>query len=85
MKKYVVDLWKRSQAKIGKWMQGQLLLGLLIGVLVYLGLTILGVKYAFTLAIFYAVAELIPIFGPIIAWYRRYYWVSLTVQRSALW
>ena len=65
--KYVVDLWKRSQAKIGKWMQGQLLLGLLIGVLVYLGLTILGVKYAFTLAIFAAVAELIPIFGPIIA------------------
>ena len=65
--KYIIDLWKRSQAKIGKWMQGQLLLGLLIGVLVYLGLTILGVKYAFTLAIFAAMAELIPIFGPIIA------------------
>jgi len=64
--KYIIDLWKRSQAKIGKWMQGQLLLGLLIGILVYLGLTILGVPYALTLALFAGIAELIPLFGPII-------------------
>ena len=35
--KYVIDLWKRSQAKIGKWIQGQLLLGVLVGVLVFSG------------------------------------------------
>jgi len=65
--KYVVGLWKRSQAKIGKWMQGQLLLGALIGILVYLGLTVLGVKYAIILALLAAIAELIPVFGPILA------------------
>jgi len=65
--KYIIDLWKRSQAKIGKWMQGQLLLGVLIGILVYLGLTILGVKYAMTLALLAAIAELIPVFGPVLA------------------
>ncbi|MFC1721154.1 AI-2E family transporter [Patescibacteria group bacterium] len=65
--KYIADLWHRSQAKIGKWMQGQLLLGLLIGVLVYLGLTILGVQYALLLALLAAFAELIPLFGPILA------------------
>jgi len=65
--KYIIGLWKRSQAKIGKWMQGQLLLGLLIGILVYLGLTILGVEYAFILALLAAVMELIPLFGPILA------------------
>ena len=64
---YAIDLWKRSQRKIGLWMQGQLLLGLLIGVFVYLGLTILGIKYALTLALLAAVMELIPIFGPILA------------------
>ncbi len=63
--KYAIDLWQRSQNKIALWMQGQFLLGLLIGVLVYLGLTILGVKYAFLLAIIAAVFELIPVFGPI--------------------
>lgn len=64
---YVIDLWNRSQHKIGQWMKGQLLLGLIVGVLVYLGLTILGVKYALTLAILAALFELIPIFGPILS------------------
>ncbi|MBU4480322.1 AI-2E family transporter [Patescibacteria group bacterium] len=65
--KYIIDLWKRSQFKIGLWMQGQLLLALIIGVLVYLGLTILGIKYAFLFALLAAILELIPLFGPVIA------------------
>lgn len=65
--KYIVDLWKRSQRKIGLWMQGQLLLAFIIGVLVYLGLTILGIKYALLLAILAAVAELVPVVGPVLA------------------
>ncbi len=64
---YIVDLWKRSQLKIGRWFQGQLLLGLIIGVLVYLGLTILQVPYALLLAILAAIFEIIPVFGPILA------------------
>lgn len=65
--KYILDLWRRSQLKIGKWMQGQILLALFIGLLVYLGLMILGVKYSFLLAILAVLAELIPLFGPILA------------------
>lgn len=65
--KYILGLWQRVQKKIGLWIQGQLILALLIGVLVYLGLTILGVKYALLLAILAAVFELIPVFGPILA------------------
>ena len=34
---YAINLWERSKHKIGKWMQGQLLLGVLIFVLVYFG------------------------------------------------
>lgn len=65
--KYGIDLWKRSQVKIGLWMQGQLLLSLIAAVLTYLWLAILGVPYAFLLAIFAAMAELIPVFGTYIA------------------
>lgn len=65
--KYVVDLWKRSQKKIGLWMQGQLVLGILIGVLTYLGLSILGIQNALFLALIAAIFELIPLFGPILA------------------
>ncbi len=65
--KYVIGLWKRAQEKIGKWIQGQLLLGVLVGVLVFLGLSVLGVKYAFVLAILAGIFEIIPVFGPILA------------------
>ena len=65
--KYVIDLWNRSQRKIGYWMQGQVLLGVLIGVFVYLGLAVMGIRYALALAIFASVFEIIPVFGPILA------------------
>ncbi|OHB25918.1 MAG: hypothetical protein A2542_03040 [Parcubacteria group bacterium RIFOXYD2_FULL_52_8] len=64
---YLVDLWQRSRKKIGLWMQGQLLLGLLIGVFVYLGLSVFGIKYALLLGILAAIFEIIPVFGPIMA------------------
>lgn len=64
---YVVSLWLRSRKKIGGWLQGQILLGVIIGVLVYLGLTILRVKLALSLAILSAIFELIPYFGPVLA------------------
>ncbi len=64
---YVLNLWKRTQVKIGRWMQGQILLGVLVGVLVFLGLSILRVEYALSFAILAAIFELMPIFGPILA------------------
>lgn len=64
---YAINLWERSKAKIGKWMQGQLLLGVLIFVLVYLGLTIFGVPYAMSLALLAGLLEIIPVFGPILS------------------
>ncbi len=64
--KYVIDLWKRSQRKIGQWMQGQVLLGVIIAVLLYLGLMVLGIKNALLLAVFAGFMEIIPVFGPIL-------------------
>jgi len=65
---YAISLWKRSQAKIGKWMQGQLILGVIMGVITFVGLWIIGLReYALFLAVLVAIAELIPMFGPILA------------------
>lgn len=64
---YAVDLWKRAQKKIGLWMQGQILLSVIVGILVYLGLLIIGIPYALLLAVFTAFAEIIPIFGSLAA------------------
>ncbi|HEX8946805.1 MAG TPA: AI-2E family transporter [Candidatus Paceibacterota bacterium] len=64
---YVISLWRRAQKKIGRWMQGQIMLSLLVGVLVYLGLLIIGVPYALLLGLFTAIMEIIPVFGSFIA------------------
>lgn len=64
---YIIDLWKRSQAKIGLWFQGQLMLGFLVGVLAFLGLSVLGVSSALFLAFLMMIFEIIPVFGPILA------------------
>ncbi len=60
---YVKDLWRRSERKIGKWMQGQLLLALIVAVLTYIALLLLGVKHPLLLAVVAGVFELIPVVG----------------------
>jgi predicted PurR-regulated permease PerM len=63
---YIIGLWQRTERKIGLWIQGQMLMGTIVGVLTYLGLTIIGVKYSLVLALLVVVAELVP-FGLILA------------------
>jgi len=64
---YIIDLWNRSQRKIALWLQGQIILGVVVGVLVYLVLMIVGIKHALLLALFAGLFEIIPVFGPIIS------------------
>jgi predicted PurR-regulated permease PerM len=65
--KYIVDLWRRSQTKIGLWMQGQVVLAIIVAMLTYLGLTLLQVENALLLAVLAGMFEIIPLFGPILA------------------
>jgi len=65
--KYVISLWKRTEIKVGKWLQGQMLLSLIVGLMVYIGLSLLNVKFALLLSLLIMVLELIPMVGPILA------------------
>lgn len=65
--KYILNLWERSQRKIGLWMQGQLILAVIVGVLTFMLLSVVGVPNAVMLAFIAMALELIPLFGPIIA------------------
>jgi predicted PurR-regulated permease PerM len=64
---YVVSLAERIRDKIGKWLQGQLFLMLVIFILDYIALSLLGIPYALFLAIFAGVLEVVPYIGPIIS------------------
>lgn len=59
-------LWDSVEGKLGAWVRGQLVLMLFIGVLMGVGYTIMGLKFALALAFFAALTELIPMVGPYI-------------------
>jgi predicted PurR-regulated permease PerM len=76
------EVWRRDTWAIvgivhevfGKWVRGQLILGGVVGLASFIGLTVLGLtvdpifgRFAVLLAIIAALGELIPIIGPIIS------------------
>jgi sporulation integral membrane protein YtvI len=65
--KYILSKSSKVQSKIGNWVHGQFSLFFIIGAIAFLGLKILGVKYALTLAAVAGLAEFIPYLGPVIA------------------
>lgn len=63
---YVMQLVNRMQKKMGLWLRGQLILSFVIFVLTYIGLSLLGVRYALVLALVAGITEFIPYLGPMI-------------------
>lgn len=60
-----IQIYEKVRQKISRWFMGQLFLSVMIGALVFVGLSLLDVRYAFILAITAAILELIPYVGPI--------------------
>jgi predicted PurR-regulated permease PerM len=71
------DVWavlRIGQRVLGQWVRGQLILGFVVGIATFIGLTILSVtidpvfgRSAVLLSVIAGVLELVPIIGPIIA------------------
>lgn len=59
-------LWSEIIARLGDFLRGELLLMLFVGTLVWIGLVILGVPFAFVLGIIAGLTEVVPIIGPVI-------------------
>lgn len=63
----IVTILDRAEKRMGAWMWGEVLLMTIIGLVTYIGLTILQVKYALPLAVLAGLFEVVPIIGPIIS------------------
>ena len=57
---------RESNVVLSKFIQGQLLISLIVAVIEIIGLSIAGVKYAFILGLIGGLANIIPYFGPFI-------------------
>lgn len=63
---YVGELLHRIQEKLGRWLRGELLLMLVVGVMTYVALQLVGMDYALVLGLWAGITELIPYLGPIL-------------------
>lgn len=58
---------KAVEYGLGSWLRGELLLMLIIGVVSYIGLSILRVDFALPLAILAGIMEIVPVIGPLLS------------------
>ncbi|WP_208001487.1 AI-2E family transporter [Macrococcus bovicus] len=63
----VHDILLKMDLQVGSYIQGQLIVSLCIGVLLYIGYNIIGLEYALVLASIAAVTSVVPYLGPTIA------------------
>ncbi len=66
-KHQVIEILNKITKSWGAWIRGRLILSLIIGILTYIGLLILNIPYALTLAFIVALLDFIPYVGPILA------------------
>lgn len=68
--KYKIEteiLLKRINVVLGGYLRGLIFLVILVSVILFIALSVVGVRYALILAIFSGFAEIVPIIGPILA------------------
>lgn len=63
----ILQILSQIEFRLGAWIRGQLLLSFAVGLLTFIGLTILGLPFAFPLAIVAGILEIIPVIGPILS------------------
>ncbi len=60
-------LFRRINAVLSGYLRGQIFLVFLVSLVLFIALSVLGVRFALILAVFSGFAEIVPIVGPIVA------------------
>lgn len=63
----VMSALTEMESRLGSWVNGEMFLMGLVGIAVYLGLTVLRVEFALPLAIIAGILEIVPMIGPIVS------------------
>jgi predicted PurR-regulated permease PerM len=81
----VLRVYRRSRKKIGNWFRAQVLLGVIVGTIVWFCLWMVGVEQAAVFGLLAGICELVPILGPIVAGTVAVGVTIVTAPLSALW
>ena len=78
-------IYKRSKELIGSWFRMQIVLSVTMGFVVWVGLALLGVRYAFLIAVLAGIFEIVPFLGPILSGAVAVVSALLTSTTLAVW
>ena len=67
LEKPVAETIDEIDEKVGSYIQGQMLVSLCIGVMLFIGYNVIGLHYGFSLATIAAFLSIVPYLGPVIA------------------
>jgi len=62
-----LHVWRSVEAGVGEYLRSELIQSVLMGLLLWLGFSVLGIRYSILLALWGATVRLIPWFGALIA------------------
>jgi predicted PurR-regulated permease PerM len=65
-RKPALRLWKDIDHSLGEYIRGQITVGLVVGILSFIGYFTIGLPYALFLAVIVGITNIIPYFGPFI-------------------
>ena len=63
----IVAILHKAEERMSSWFWGEITLMTVVGVMTYIGLKIIGIKYALPLAVLAGLLEIVPNIGPIIS------------------
>ena len=63
--KKIEEISNRAQKRMSAWFWGEIILMIVVGAMTYIGLNIIGMKYALALAVLAGLLEVVPNLGPI--------------------
>ncbi|WP_426450720.1 lipoteichoic acid biosynthesis protein CozEa [Staphylococcus xylosus] len=63
-KVFIVDLLKDLNHTVQSYIQGQVIVSIILGIILYIGYSIIGLNYTLLLVMFACVANMIPFLGP---------------------
>ena len=66
LRRHVRNILAIADRTVGAYMRGQLILGVFVGVFVFIGLAVMGIPFSVLLGIISGVTELLPVVGPIL-------------------
>ena len=63
----VANIFNRAERRMSNWFWGEIVLMVIVGTLTYIGLSLIGVRYALALAVLAGLLEVVPNLGPTLA------------------